>query len=229
MIDGDPVLQQITAYVKPRLEGDPGHDFGHALRVAHWTIQFGERKFAHRLAVAAALLHDVVNLPKNHPERALASEKSSVVAYELLNDLGLAASDIDLVCGAIRDHSFSLGKVPESFLGKCLQDADRLEALGALGVFRLISTGTKMEASYFHSEDPWATAREYDDKKYSLDHFFTKLLKLPQTMNTEAGRKEADKRAQFLRVFIDQLGDEILYPRVLNLDSASSAEFRYVI
>ncbi len=209
MIDTDSALQEIGRYVQQRLGDDPGHDFGHCMRVAKWTIQFGEGQFEDRLAIAAALLHDIVNLPKNHPDAARASEQSADIAAELLPSLGFAHEEVLLVCDAIRDHSFSRGQVPGSVLGKALQDADRLEALGALGIFRLISTGTKIGASYFHPEDPWAKSRPLEDKKYSVDHFFTKLFKLPATMNTEAGRREAEKRVQFLKLFLDQLGQEI--------------------
>ncbi|MCE5293826.1 MAG: HD domain-containing protein [Chlamydiales bacterium] len=201
-------LQQILEFVRPRLLDDPGHDVGHALRVARWTIAFGESGFLDESAIAAALLHDVVNLPKNHPEASKASTLSAELARPLLIDLGFR--DVDTICEAIIDHSYSRGATPRSMLGKALQDADRLEALGALGIFRLISTGTKMGASYFHPDDPWAKDRPLDDKRYSLDHFFTKLLKLSSTMNTEGGRQEAQKRTQFLQNFLSQLDQELM-------------------
>jgi uncharacterized protein len=132
------------------------------------------------------------------------------VARELLSTLGFTQEDVELVADAIIDHSFSQGKVPRTDLGKALQDADRLEALGALGIFRLISTGTKMGAHYFHPDDPWAQNRPLDDKKFSVDHFFTKLLKLPETMNTTRGKLEATKRAAFLTLFLDTLRSELV-------------------
>ena len=205
----DPKLEEIANYVQPRLENDPGHDFSHCQRVARWTIQFGEGKFEDRLAIAASLLHDIVNLPKNHPEAHLASQYSAEVSRKLLKELLFDEAEISLISDAILDHSYSRGKVPTSYLGKALQDADRLEALGALGIFRLISTGTKMGARYFNSEDPWAQNRVLDDKKYSLDHFFTKLLKLPATMTTEAGRNEAERRCEFIQLFLDELHLEL--------------------
>jgi len=66
-----------------------------------------------------------------------------------------------------------------------------------------------MGARYFHEDDPFARDRALDDRAYSIDHFYAKLLGLPATFRTEAGRHEAERRAAFLRAFLDQLGTEI--------------------
>ena len=113
---------------------------------------------------------------------------------------------------AIRDHSFSRGAVPTGPLGRALQDADRLEALGAIGVFRNISTGARMGSAYFDAEDPWARSRPLDDKAYSVDHFFVKLLRLPATMTTDAGRDEATRRARVIIGLVDALAEELGVP-----------------
>jgi uncharacterized protein len=191
---------------------DPGHDFEHALRVALFTMRLGEGAFEARLGVAAALLHDVVNVPKDHPDRAKASEKSADVADGLLAREGYSSGERRLVCEAIRDHSYSRGAVPTSTLGRCLQDADRLEALGVLGVFRTISTGTRLGGRYFHAEDPWAEGRSLDDKAFSVDHFFVKLFKLAATMTTPAGRAVALRRTERMRAMLADLGEELGVP-----------------
>ena len=191
---------------------DVTHDVAHLLRVAHGTLLLGGDSIDPREAVAAALLHDAVNPPKNSPERALASQRSATFARERLPALGFAPEAVERIAAAIRDHSFSRGAVPESPLGRALQDADRLEALGAIGLLRCVSTGVRMGGEWFHGEDPWATGRALDDARYSVDHFFTKLLQLPATMCTEAGRAEAERRADFLRAFLAQLGAELGSP-----------------
>lgn len=205
-------LPGLLAEARAALGDDPGHDLSHALRVASWTLRLGEGAIPPRLALAAALLHDVVNLPKDSPERAQASERSAAVARESLPRHGFSADEVELVAEAIRDHSFSRGATPGSLLGRALQDADRLEALGALGLMRCISTGARMGARYFHSDDPWAEGRPLDDRRYSVDHFFTKLLALPASMTTEAGRREAERRAGFLRTFLQALSSELEEP-----------------
>ena len=191
---------------------DPTHDTAHALRVAEWTLRLGGDEVDPREAVAAALLHDAVNPPKDSPERAAASERSAASARVRLAGLGFAAESIERIAEAIRDHSFSRGAVPGSVLGRALQDADRLEALGAIGLLRCISTGVRMGGGWFHPDDPWAGDRPLDDRKWSVDHFFTKLLRLPATMCTQAGRAEAERRAQHLRGFLAQLGHELGRP-----------------
>lgn len=204
-----PPLPAVLAEAEQRLDDDPGHDVEHALRVALWTVRICDGAVEPRLAVAAALFHDLVNLPKNHPERAQASERSAALADELLAPLGYSPEERVLVCDAIRDHSYSRGAVPETLLGRALQDADRLEALGVLGLFRTISTGTRMSARYFDAHDPWAEARELDDLRFSVDHFPSKLFRLPATMCTEAGRREAVRRAERMHRMLLELGEEL--------------------
>jgi uncharacterized protein len=191
---------------------DPTHDVAHALRVARWTLALGGAEVDAREAVAAALLHDAVNPPKDSPERSRASEGSAALARERLPALGFPAEAVARVADAIRDHSFSRGAVPATPLGRALQDADRLEALGAIGLLRCVSTGVRVGGAWFHADDPWAESRPLDDARYSIDHFFTKLLTLPATMRTEAGRREAERRAAFLRSFLARLGDELGRP-----------------
>lgn len=187
---------------------DSAHNSGHLLRVALYALKIGHNCDPHEL-VAAALLHDLVNLPKNHPDRAKASELSAQAALPLLQKSSFSEPAIGRIQEAIREHSFSRGSVPTAPLAKALQDADRLEAIGAIGIMRVFSTGAKMQADYFDESDPWSKQRSLDDKKYSVDHFFTKLLKLPDSMTTKEGKLEAQKRVKIMQAFLQQLGEEI--------------------
>lgn len=210
-IDEDAGLQRIRADVEGQLamEGfDAGHDLAHSLRVAVWTLRLAPG-VAPRDAIAAALLHDAVNLPKNHPERSTASARSADFARARLPLAGFAQGAITAIASAVEEHSYSRGLTPTSELGRALQDADRLETLGSIGLMRVFSTGTRMGARYFHPDDPWASERELDDLHFSIDHFATKLLLLPATMNTQAGRDEAVRRAQRMRRFIVDLAEEL--------------------
>ena len=211
-IAADPALATLLAEARARDAAgphDPTHDVAHAMRVADWTLRLAGAEVDAREAFAAALLHDAVNPPKDSPERALASARSAERARERLPALGFAPEAVARIADAIRDHSFSRGAVPATPLGRALQDADRLEALGAIGLLRCISTGVRLGGEWFHAEDPWAEARPLDDTRYSVDHFFTKLLLLPATMCTEAGRAEAERRAAFLREFLARLAEEL--------------------
>lgn len=179
------------------------------MRVARWTLRLGGADVDAREAIAAALLHDAVNPPKNDPERAHASERSAALTTARLPALGFSAAATQRVADAVRDHSFSRARTPATALGRALQDADRLEALGAIGLLRVIGTGVALDAAWFDEEDPWAEHRALDDARYSVDHFFAKLLKLPATMQTAAGRLEAERRAVLLRAFLAALGEEL--------------------
>ena len=134
---------------------------------------------------------------------------SSQEARTLLPILGFDVASTERVARAILTHSFSRGLTPEDALGDALQDADRLEALGAIGLMRNISTGVQLGARYFHPDDPWARHRPLDDKAYSVDHHFVKLLKLPETMRTTAGRREARRRAALLHTFLRALAHDL--------------------
>jgi uncharacterized protein len=207
-IGSDVNLGKVLEIAKAQESADPGHDLSHALRVALWTVRLGE-ECDPREAIAAALLHDVVDVPKNSPERSAASALSARMAARALPAAGFDAAAIQRICEAIEDHSFSRGAVPRSALGRALQDADRLDALGALGVLRTASCGAAMGARFLDAGDPWARRRGLDDQRYTVDHFFVKLLRLEAAMNTETGRAEARRRTEFMRAFLRQLGQEI--------------------
>jgi len=208
LIDNDPVLTRLFDDVRTRFEADAAHDIAHLLRVADWTVRLlpGSEP---RIAIAAALLHDVVNVPKDHADRVVASERSADVARAMLPPLGFGMETTELIADAVLDHSFTRGAVPRSELGKALQDADRLEALGAIGIFRCIATGVRFGAQFFDDADPWATKRPLDDKRFSVDHFFVKLFRLPATFQTIAGRQEAERRARIMHALLDSLGEEL--------------------
>lgn len=222
-IHSDPLLARVLAHVESVADDDAAHDIEHLLRVALATIALLDDDSALRECVCAALLHDVVNLPKDHPERQQASRRSAEVARRLLS-AELDPQSVARVAEAIEDHSFSTGRSPRSALGAALQDADRLEALGALGIARTFSTGVRLGARYFDPEDPWAERRSLDDKRFSLDHFFTKLLALPRSFCTANGRREAEKRVALLRSFVIALADEIGSPVDLTLAESRAAE-----
>ena len=206
-IAADPGLRALHAEV--RGGEDSAHDEAHLLRVAVWTLRIGGADIDAREALGAALLHDLVNVPKDHPDRARASELSAEAARPLLTAAGFGAEAVARMADAIRDHSFSRGAVPTSALGRALQDADRLEALGAIGIARTFATGQRMGARFFHPEDPFGRARALDDRAFSVDHFYKKLLGLTQTMRTARGRAEAERRTALLRDFLSALADEL--------------------
>ena len=196
----------------PAAPADPAHDAAHALRVALWPLRLGGSTVNAREAIAAALLHDAVAARKDSPERAGASERAAALAAARLPALGFGPEAVARIAAAVRDHSFRRGAVPAEPLGRALQDADRLEALGAIGLARCLATGAGLGGAPFDPADPWAETRPLDDARWSVDHFFTKLLRLPATFHTAAGREEAERRAAFLRAYLARLGEELERP-----------------
>lgn len=192
------------------------HDFGHLLRVLRNAarIRRGEEERGASVdweaLAAAALLHDAVDLPKDHPERHLASTKSADLAVEALRDLGgFDNARLARIHHAIRAHSFSAGVPAESTEARILTDADRLEALGAFGIARCFYVSGELQRSICDMADPFADERELDDLEFGVDHFFTKLLRLLERFYTPTGRRLAQQRHDFMREFLDQLADEI--------------------
>ena len=194
------------------IEGtDTAHDLSHIRRV--WAnaraVAAGEGVPVSRALQAAVWLHDLIALPKNHPDRAFASRRSADAAGPMLAALGLEAEEIATACHAIAAHSFSAGISPRTPVAKILQDADRLDALGAAGLARVFAVAGALGRPLYDPEDPFAAARPLDDSRWTLDHFAVKLLRLPAAMQTVTGRRIAKERAEVLRSYLAVFAAEI--------------------
>jgi uncharacterized protein len=189
---------------------EPAHDWQHVLRVAENARAIASAEGARvEIAVAAALLHELFNYPKDHPESSRSGEVCAEEALAVLRSSGWDEPDAQSVAYAIRVHSFSRGLPAETLEAKVLQDADRLDAIGAIGVARCFATCAAMKRPFYDPEDPLCERRAPDDKQWGVDHFFQKLLRIPATLNTQTGRALAEARAGFLRAFLAQLSSEI--------------------
>lgn len=190
--------------------GDGAHDLAHILRVykAAQAIRVTEGGDG-RILAAAVLLHDCVAVEKNSPERPMASRLAAERASGILRRLGWNDAAIAAVAHAIAAHSFSAGIRPETIEARILQDADRLDAIGMIGVARCFYIAGRLGSALYEPVDPEALTRPLDDAAYALDHFPAKLLKLAAGFNTEAGRRKAAERHRSLEVFLAGLADEI--------------------
>jgi len=189
---------------------DGAHDLSHALRVARNAHALAVEEGADlETCVAAALMHDLVYLPKNHPDSAQTGVLGAEMARAWCREIPELASRDEAIAAAIATHSFSSGAKPASLEGAVLQDADRLEAIGAIGLARCFATGGAMGAGMWHPEDPWGENRNLDDKRWSLDHFELKLMKLASRMGTASGRRRAEARHRALEDFLAALKAEL--------------------
>lgn len=192
---------------------DAAHDEGHVRRVVANAKKLAEGEGAELAVVLpAAWLHDCVAIAKNSPERAAASRLAADRAGEFLRASGYPTEHIAAIEHAIEAHSFSARIAPQTLEAKVVQDADRLEALGAVGIARTLITGGANGTPFYDLTEPFPVTRVADDRTSIIDHFFTKLLRLADTMQTASGRAAAQQRAQFLKQFLTQLGNEIGVP-----------------
>jgi uncharacterized protein len=184
-------------------DADGAHDGNHLDRVwRNAQALLADHPDADVLVVlAACYLHDLVNLPKNDPARATASRQSALLARERLPALGFPPEKLDAVAHAIEAHSFSAAIAPQTLEAKIVQDADRLDGLGAVGLARMFYIAGRMGSSLAHGSDPLAQGRPLDDQAYSLDHIPVKLARLPGMMQTDAGRRLGEQRLALLNDF----------------------------
>lgn len=190
---------------------EPAHDFFHVERVVKNALTVAREEGASEvIAGTAALLHELFNLPKSHPDSARAGDICAEHARELLVREGAPSELVPPICAAIRDHAFSKGVVPDALESRVLQDADRLDALGAIGMARMWATCADMKRPFYSPEDPFCSSRAPDDKSWGLDHVYKKLLVVPERLHLPTSRRLAEERVRFIHAFLDQLGREIL-------------------
>lgn len=184
---------------------------GHLLRVWANVRQIaGAESGDLRLLAAATLLHDCVSVPKGAPERPQASRLAAAKARDELARLGWSKADRHAVAHAIEAHSFSAGIHPETLEARVLQDADRLDAIGAIGVARCFLVAGQMGSAICHATDPTGQARPLDDSCYAVDHFRTKLLGLAAGFTTATGKAMAQARYERMQRFLDDLEQEVM-------------------
>lgn len=194
---------------------DAAHDAAHLERVVGNAVMLATaeaeagRQTDRFVIEAAAWLHDIVAIPKGDGVPGEAARRSADEARVILGDLGVDPLTTEAVEHAVATHSFSGGVTPETPEARVVQDADRLDALGAIGIARLWVTGAALGGQLYHPGDPVGLGRDLDDRAWGLDHIERKLLRLPELMQTEAGRVEAVRRAEFVRAYRDELLREV--------------------
>ncbi|CAK9885312.1 MAG: putative protein YedJ [Candidatus Erwinia impunctatus] len=205
-------FKQLLTEIMP--QDDKAHNIHHLSRVwanARRIMQQQNQQADELVVLAASYFHDVVNLPKNDPQRHLASYQAAQKTREILqlHFTDFPATLYDAVCHAVHAHSFSAGVTPLTLEAKIVQDADRLESLGAIGIARVFYVSGALQRELFDDEDPLAKHRQLDDSRWSLDHFQKKLLRLPETMQTETGKQLAQQDVHFLVMFMAKLSAEL--------------------
>jgi len=190
---------------------DGSHDLTHIQRVWRNALAIAATEPAAdtELLLAAVILHDCVAVEKDSPLRSQASRLSAERARELVRPLGWTAERVDALAHAIATHSFSAGLTPETLEARIMQDADRLDAIGAIGVARCFYIGGRLQSGLYSPDDPAADDRPLDDKRFVLDHFKAKLFQVVDGFLTPAGQTMAAERSRTMHTFVSNLLSEI--------------------
>jgi uncharacterized protein len=211
-MDKEAVIRKTAEYVKGRLEDDvSGHDWWHVWRVWNLSKRIGEEESADLFIVQmAALLHDISDWKFSGEDESGPKE-----AREWMESVDLDVSTIDHICQIIERVSFKGAGVwsgPPSLEGKVVQDADRLDAIGAIGVGRAFAFGGyKKRRMHVPGMEPkmHQTFEEYKNAEgTTLNHFHEKLFLLKDRMNTETGKKMAERRHAFMEHYVDRFMSE---------------------
>lgn len=190
---------------------DPSHDILHVKRVVQLAKKLAvAEKALLQVVIPAAYLHDCVYISKTDERRSKASSISADLAMTLLQKWNYPQQFHSAIHHAIAAHSFS-AKIPaQTIEAKVVQDADRLDAMGAVGIFRCFAFSGLAKRPLYVSEDPFCQVRKPDDQTNTLDHFYTKLLHLHSKLNTDSARREGEKRLAVMEKYITDLKTELL-------------------
>ncbi len=204
--------KQLINIAKERIPNtDVSHDFEHTLRVLANAERIAEEEHGDiDIVIPAALFHDLIVYPKDHPDRSKSQEESAEAAVWILNNIeDYPKEKIDKVATCILECSFSKGIVPALLESKILQDADGLEATGAISIMRTYASTGQMKRPFYHSEDPFCEHREPDASQFALDLFYVRLLKVAERMHTQTAKNIAKRRTDFLIQFLDEFKLEL--------------------
>jgi len=197
-------------FLDTQTPGDAAHGHDHVRRVLKNALELAAPEGAdERVVLPAACLHDCVSPPKDSPLRARGSRLAADAAAAFLQSVDYPVELLPQVRHAIAAHSYSAAIPVLTVEAAVVQDADRLDSLGAIGIARCLLVGGRLDRALLAADDPFCDRREPDDGRYTIDHFYAKLLKLPETMRTTAGRDEAHRRADRMRRYLDDLRREI--------------------
>ena len=204
------LIDRAKEYVRDKFENEySGHDYFHTLRVFKMATRIAECEGAKvEIVQLAALLHDVDDR-KISPE----TYESQSNAREFLISNGVDENTVELICGIIREISFGANNsVPSTLEGRCVQDADRLDAIGAIGIARAFAYGGNHNRHMYHPDikpNLNMTKEEYvKSESTTINHFYAKLFKLTALMNTKTSIQIAEAREAYMKEFVAEFMDE---------------------
>ena len=207
----DMIINEALEFVKKTFYDDySGHDYFHTLRVYKMAARIAEQENANLLTVQlAALLHDVDDI-KLSPETHANKDK----AVGFMREHGISEAMIKTICGIIGEVSFkgTDSTAPATIEGKCVQDADRLDAMGAIGIARAFTYGGNHDRIMYDPEIKPTVGMNADQYQHhistTINHFYEKLFLLKGLMNTDTAKKIAEQREAYMKAYISEFLDE---------------------
>ena len=206
----DAVEAQLLNYITAEMVQDLAHDINHVLRVVKTAklLCLQEGGIA-EVVVPAAYLHDCFSYDKDHPARAASSKIAADKAVNFLAGINYPEHYLSAIYHAIVAHSYSARITPETLEAKIVQDADRLDALGAIGIARCVQVSAALGSPLYSIDDPFCASRSPDDGAYTIDHFYKKLFQLADLMHTASAKLQAQARTRYMQQYLTQLESEI--------------------
>lgn len=209
------ILKAAEAFVKVSLEGaEGGHDWWHTYRVYRNAMEIASGEEADKLTVGlGALLHDIADAKFHNGDETVGPQK----AKSFLKSIAVPQDQIDQVVDIVKNISFKNSlekpiKTEKSIALQIVQDADRLDAIGAIGIARAFNYGGFRHRALYDPEiEPETNLSKEaykNSKSPTINHFYEKLLKLKDQMNTATGRKLAAERHEYMLEFLEQFYKE---------------------
>jgi len=204
-------FKELIEKVQSYFENGGSHGFDHTERVLNLSLKISEEVKGIDLDVvkAAAILHDIARLMEDKGKISCHAEEGAKLAKEILEKTNFPREKIEKVCYSIKVHRHSSNITPETKEAEILQDADRLDALGAITIARMFSTGGKMERPLYKPEIPFGDVKKGYDCDSTIHGFYGKILKIkPETFKTAKAKKIAKHRYKIVEDFLTEFKKE---------------------
>ena len=208
-------IEQLKPFVIRLFEGDSsGHDYWHLERTKNLALRLQETEGGDRIVIGlAAYLHDIHRIMQNESGRFVEPKESIPKVREILTNIDLDAETVDKICFVVENHEIYSwhGNNVDDINTLIVQDADNLDACGAIGIGRCFSYGGSNKMPMYDPNIPLKEDYDFVENKNdpsSIHHFYHKLMKLEETMNTNKAKEMAKSRVQFIRDFAEEFLDE---------------------
>jgi uncharacterized protein len=200
------IFEDLKEKIQPYFEEGGSHAFDHTERVYNLAIKIGKKEKADLEVIkAAALLHDIARKKEDNKEVECHAEHGAEIAEKILKEMNFPEDKIKNVVHSIKVHRHSKGLAAETKEAKIIQDADKLDALGAITIARMFSTGGKMNRPLYKPEIPFGEVHKGYYSDSTIHGFYAKILKItPEIFNTQFAKKLAKGRYKFVKIYIDR-------------------------